>query len=423
MKENEIHKRPLDEVMLAMDVVDTLRHRDMLVERELHSEDRDQKLIERLREIYASQGMDVPDHVLAEGVAALKEERFTYKPPRRGLSVLLARLYIGRSKWAKRAGVAALLGALIWGSTQIFLVGPPERRLKEQVTELNTEIRGASESLDRLERDAERIEAALPAAPSGIPQSMKKTFEAQHRVVVQALQQARGEIGSARRLVQKPVIDKETYKSVSGSVESTLKRKQDFISKASGEITKANRSLAAITALNTLPQELSVQRDAALSVAKTDTARDRLQKEYNSGMTALRAGDVAGAHASDNTLKELRKHLELEYEIRIVSRPKEYSGVWRVPEKNPKARNYYAIVEAVTEDGKVLTLPITSEEDGKVYSVNKWGLRVDLHLFQRISADKQDDGIIQKRKFGRKRKGHLNPEYLMPSTGAAITDW
>ena len=62
--------RPLDEVMLAMDVVDTLRHRRNLVERELSEEDRDTRLIERLREIYRNQGIDVPDSVLAAGVAA-----------------------------------------------------------------------------------------------------------------------------------------------------------------------------------------------------------------------------------------------------------------------------------------------------------------------------------------------------------------
>ena len=33
-------QRPLDEVMLAMDVVDTLRHRELLVARELAAEDR-----------------------------------------------------------------------------------------------------------------------------------------------------------------------------------------------------------------------------------------------------------------------------------------------------------------------------------------------------------------------------------------------
>ncbi|MCZ7660789.1 MAG: DUF6384 family protein [Xanthobacteraceae bacterium] len=40
---------PLDDVMLAMDVVDTLRHRQLLVDRELASEDRDRRMMDRLR--------------------------------------------------------------------------------------------------------------------------------------------------------------------------------------------------------------------------------------------------------------------------------------------------------------------------------------------------------------------------------------
>ncbi|MGB5297749.1 MAG: DUF6384 family protein, partial [Thiogranum sp.] len=71
-------KQPLDDVMLAMDVVDTLRRRRRLVERELDAEGREQDLKQRLRKIYTAQGIEVPDHVLEEGVAALKEERFVY---------------------------------------------------------------------------------------------------------------------------------------------------------------------------------------------------------------------------------------------------------------------------------------------------------------------------------------------------------
>ena len=77
----------LDDIMLSMDVVDTLRHRQHLIERELNSEERDQKLIERLREIYTSQGMEVTDEILAAGVAALKEDRFVYTPPKESLKV------------------------------------------------------------------------------------------------------------------------------------------------------------------------------------------------------------------------------------------------------------------------------------------------------------------------------------------------
>ena len=103
---------PLDEVMLAMDVVDTLRHRQDLAVRELEGVAREEQLIDKLREIYRHQGIEVPDHILKEGVAALAESRFVYDPPRPGLGTTLARLYVRRKSWGKPVG-AVLLALLV----------------------------------------------------------------------------------------------------------------------------------------------------------------------------------------------------------------------------------------------------------------------------------------------------------------------
>ena len=67
--------------MLAMDVVDTLRHNQDLVARELNGEARETQLIDKLRELYHQQGIEVSDAILREGVAALGESRFVYTPP------------------------------------------------------------------------------------------------------------------------------------------------------------------------------------------------------------------------------------------------------------------------------------------------------------------------------------------------------
>ena len=108
-------EQDLDDVLLAMDVVDTLRHRERVVAHELDAEGRERELIERLKEIYAAQGMDVPDRILKEGVKALEEDRFVYKPPKNSFSVRLAKLYVSRGKWMAPlfGGIAAL--SAIWG--------------------------------------------------------------------------------------------------------------------------------------------------------------------------------------------------------------------------------------------------------------------------------------------------------------------
>ena len=116
-------KPPLDDVMLAMDVVDTLRHRQDLVARELSGEARERQLIEKLRAIYHQQGIEVPDTIIKEGVAALAESRFVYTAPKPGLGVSLAKLYVGRTKWGPAALAIALI--LVIGLGGYFLAYKP----------------------------------------------------------------------------------------------------------------------------------------------------------------------------------------------------------------------------------------------------------------------------------------------------------
>ena len=94
-----------------------------------------------------------------------------------------------------------------------------------------------------------------------------------------------------------------------------------------------------------------------------------------------------------------------------------------MPDANPNARNYYIIVEALAADGRTLQVPVVNEENGRTERVSKWGLRVEKAVFERIAADKQDDGIIQQRQFGTKQSGRLKPDYRIPTSGAAITQW
>ena len=123
--------------MLAMDVVDTLRHRDRLVERELTEDVRDEQLIERLRALYKSQGIDVPDTILADGVKALKESRFAYTPPGPSFARTLATIWVKRGTYGKLAAtglvtLAVLSERIISASCGRASVRPNLRRWKSR---------------------------------------------------------------------------------------------------------------------------------------------------------------------------------------------------------------------------------------------------------------------------------------------------
>lgn len=307
----EGHGRKLDDVMLAMDVVDTLRSNQRLVERELSSERRDAELIGRLREIYAAQGIEVSDRILAEGVEALKRQRFAYEPPPPGFATFMAKVYVTRARWGRPLAIGGLVLALLWGGYHFAVEAPREAALERQAIELTQDI---------------------PAALQGLQAEVMK-------------------------------------------------------------------------------------------LALVDEATQRARAYAEDGLAAVKSGNLEAARAAEQGLRNLRETLAVAYDIRIVARPGEPSGAWRIPDANSNARNYYLIAEAVGEGGQILTVPITSEEDGKTSNVSKWGLRVDREVFDSVRDDKADDGIIQNNRLGVKRRGYLDPEYAVQTTGGAILQW
>lgn len=296
-------RTPLEDLMVAMDVVDTLRHKEKLVARELDAEGRHERLIDHLREIYAAQGIEVADAVLEEGVQALEEDRFSYEHPEKSFSTLLARLYVKRGTWVKPFLIIFIACLVGWSIYHFTMVRPESIRQNQ------------------------------------LPAKIEKSFQ---------------EITSVSQ-------DKEA------------------ILQAKGLLTSA------------------------------ETALENMRYDE--------------AEVMQYRLEQLLLQLKNSYRLRVVSTPNKKSGVWRVPDINSSARNYYLIVQAIDDSGKVLTMPVTSEEDSKTSNVTSWGLRVDERIFNLVAEDKRDDGIIQKNVVGVKERGKLKPSYTIATPGSAITEW
>jgi hypothetical protein len=472
-------KRPLDEVMLAMDVVDTLRHRRELVERELHSDVRDEQFRERIRQIYASQGMDVPDHIIDQGIAALKEERFSYQLAGEGLGRKLAELYVNRGRWLTRLGLALVVVLGAWAAYQFGYKGYRAHQLGSEIAGMNARIEGANEQIQGLLRSAQRGGTAVDEAAAGPPEVVANAVAARASESRQSLRQAAALLASAGETSMQPNLDRSDYpdgvrqaaervaeqeallaqarseldsaqqglagirslRELAGRAEAQW---QDFLASdppsavrqlganfydrlraalQAGETAEAEKLLSQFGSIQVLPTQLAAARDAAMAESGEDAATRRAQQLYDSGVGALANGDLDAAQQALQELQQLRERLVQEFNILIVTQPGELSGVWRVPERNPNARNYYLIVEALDRKGNPVSLSVTSEETGAVSTVSRWGLRVSERAFERVRADKQNDGIIQSRQVGAKRRGRLEPEYLIDTTGGAITSW
>ena len=125
----KIEKAPLEDLMAAMDVVDTLRHDQSIAERELDGQERRNRLLERLRELYSAQGIEVPDHVLEEGIDALEQERFKYQAVKPSWRTKLAHIWVSRSRWGKPVGFLAIVAVAFYGYYFVSDV-LPERALR-----------------------------------------------------------------------------------------------------------------------------------------------------------------------------------------------------------------------------------------------------------------------------------------------------
>lgn len=125
---------PLEDVMAAMDVVDTLRHQQDLAERELDNDSRRERFMTRLKELYQAQGIDVPDHVLEQGIDALEEKRFEYTPVEPSWRSKLAYLWVTRSNWGKPIGFFALLCCVLL-AIYVFVEVLPDRQLRAGLPE------------------------------------------------------------------------------------------------------------------------------------------------------------------------------------------------------------------------------------------------------------------------------------------------
>ncbi|MCA8952527.1 MAG: hypothetical protein KDE27_23650 [Planctomycetes bacterium] len=471
----------LDRVMLAMDVVDTLRHQHAIVDAELDDERRQRELVARIRAIYDSQGIEVSDEVIAEGVAALRADRFVYTRPERTFRVRLAEAYVDRRKWAIRLGIVALVGVLIWSSyavpayfreqgrrkafeQSVAALSVRGRELAEQGSAIEQELGRALAAVKlpamrRLLRDAEdallagqgqteslaAALATLPAAEGYLRDRARwdeslESFAQLAGEASAAYGQARGLLGAVGSLrsmkneldaVLQRLAGVELSTSESAAIAAAQKRVEAAIQ--TGDAHAGEAAMVALdrlidAALAARQREAEIRaRFAALSsafdeVAIEPAAEQQLAELRRSVEGAIAAGDWARAGTAVDRMGELVDRLDLAYELRIVSKPGSRSGVWRLP-PDRRGRNYYIVVEARGNDGKPLALPIESEEDHEVRRVPVFGIRVPEAVYEQVKADKLDNGIVDQALFGTKRRGRLEPEYRFEVAGGKITRW
>ena len=239
----------LDRVMLAMDVVDTLRHQRELVERELDGERRQRELVQRVQQLYESQGIDVSEEVVAEAVRALEQDRFVYRPSQRSFAVRLAELYVERGKWGKRLAVVLLLAAVVWVAVAI-----PRHVHRQGLSDRFFAAVARVETMIGAQlRDGLELEALLARAVEQQPTAPQITlFERAEQHLANGI----GRAESAREaLSQLPAGDDYPDQQARGDESLAACRRE--VEVAGGELDAARRALSAAQRLGQLGEQFT----------------------------------------------------------------------------------------------------------------------------------------------------------------------
>jgi hypothetical protein len=407
----------LDQLMLAMDVVDTLRHQQDLVDHALAEDERDAALVARIRSIYASQGIEVTDAVVREGVEALKKDRFVYVPPAETFSLRLARIYVDRGRWTRRVLAVAALGLAGWLAFAVpawLERGETARGVRTEVAELRTRLVAAGERSRELRAALSTV--PVPPGLANVAQPLRGQLEAELGRADQALLRANGAVASGLAGADIAAMEPAAITQALLPVRAPLAEAEQALERAQAGATD-------LADLGGLAQSLQRTRAILAGATLAPAARSQIEATDQQAQQALAAGDLALARGRIDRLADLALAVDLAYELRIVSRPDRQSGVWRHPADNPRARNHYVIVDAVGADGRPVLLPITSEEDQSVRQVSTFGVRVPQAVYDAVRADKQDNGLVDNPLVAIKRRGELEPSYRMPVAGGYITDW
>ncbi|MEZ6091937.1 MAG: DUF6384 family protein [Pirellulaceae bacterium] len=193
-----------------------------------------------------------------------------------------------------------------------------------------------------------------------------------------------------------------------------------------------------------LSPTMRAQRAAQVQIDQSKTLLDQITaaslddsitsdaQRLTAEVAAAGKQNPSAASQAYEKLADLWDRMQTQYEIHIVSGGNEMSAIERefTDGQGSRLAGYYVIVEARSENGKVLRQTIRNVETGEQSLVSRWAQRVPRDVYERLKEDKLSDGVLNETLFGIKRRGMIEPEIAIVSTDeesidltARITSW
>ena len=397
-----------DEVLRVMDAAQVIHERQAALE-EHEALDRE-ATIREIQIMYEELGDLVDAGVIEKALDEYLARRYSFAPAPRGLRRQLALLYVRRGLVAKRvlmpaAGVAALVWVGFAGAGMMA-----QRALERDENGLRAEVARIEAARDA---DVSDLQALLaggtpPDLPAADVEAYAAGLASAERRLADLTETLRPIAGAASRDgLTRAAIDE--LRERAGFVQSNLDLARNDISGAGALVDRHAR-------LGVLESETAGLHAAVLAEAVEELARERAAGLRRSADAQLAARDLDRLEETARSYRQLSHLVSAEYDIVIVG------GVWREHNELRGVQNYYLRVQAIGGDGRQVPVVIRNEEDGTTAEVTEWAERVPQETYDRVGADRQDNGIIDDDGFGFKRRGFVSAERNFENLGQ-ITRW
>lgn len=366
----DIGKKPaFDAIMLAMDAVDTLVHRENVKLEELNRDQYRETLKTKMREYNLLQGREVSDDLLEAAVDEMEKGLYVYKAPKPGLGLALAKAYIRRGLYARRSAAAlaatAMIAGLGWSGYHFGVVVPREREIA-------------------------RIEKLYATdLPNRLSVAVKDARDAAHTA------------GDEKDIAEIDRIEGSGRQGIEIRDEQVVER---AIVNAEG-VTKAMKRKA-IVAL--LAQQVEATAAEAVGQQMDANARKLVDAKIEALRQVASEGDGRQVDILRDEIAATLKFIRAPYTLRIVNRSGIYTYFWRYEKQDRSKRTYYVTVEAIDAAGRPASADILDAETSRTNRVRMFAVRVPETVWKTIESDKKADGVVDNPDAGAKPPGSVD---------------
>lgn len=467
----------MDDLLSALNVVDELRHKEMSMQK--ITEGGRELLMEQLKAYYERNSLHVTDDILNRAIDAHLGQRFVYQPPSNRAAALLAEMYVDRIVWYKRLAVSAAFclaaGALYYG----LAVYPEKARVRRDVESINSHISRTDALVDNLDAKASTTLPDMECAHM-------LTRSACERMLRDAKNDYESGVLALGLLKSAPEIEKlriDEYSSRFDPMSLEIQNRYAAINSAESRINGSFEKISAISRLASLHDSIFSLERSLGQVEKYAALSERKDAAWSSAIAGLESGDINQASVAYDSLRKLidqsrslnetsaaagrikpsgvssdreaLKELQTKWEIiqsyiedgdshkaasalkeysslvsyvsssityRIVSDAGVRSGIWRYHDKIPNVKNYYVVVDAIS-NGKPVDILIVNEEDNSKSMESRFAVRVAEAFYESVKDDKMDNGIIDNSIIGEKERGKMSASFNKGIIGGYITSW